>query len=145
MRDRIWQTVLCTAHAINTEEFQVFNGRQFGRAIKKVARVTLGAFGTFYLNAQAFEELGSPAAVEMLFDRGRRRIGLRPVPLMLKHAFKIVPHTSGGYHRLSASAFCHHHGIFFKGTLLFHDIRIDESNMMKLDLVTATIVTRGAR
>lgn len=129
----------------DTEEWQVFNGRQFGRTVKKVARVTLGAFGTFYLNAQAFVELGSPAAVELLFDIGRRRIGLRPVPLMMKHAFKIVPHTKGGYYRLSAAAFCHHHGIFFKGTLLFHDIRIDETNMMKLDLVTATIVTRGAR
>ena len=141
----MWQTVLCMRQAINTEEFQIFNGRQFGRTARKAARVTLGNFGTFYLNAQAFVELGSPAAVELLFDRGRRRIGLRPVPHTLPHAFKIVPHTSGGYHRLSASAFCHHHGIFFKGTLLFHDIRIDDSNMMKLDLVTATIVTRGAR
>ncbi|HMT07972.1 MAG TPA: hypothetical protein PKA82_08210 [Pyrinomonadaceae bacterium] len=133
------------AQAINIENFQVFNGRQFGRAAKNGVRVTLGNRGTFYLNAQAFVELGSPAAVELLFDIGRRRIGLRPVPHTLPHAFKIVPHTSGGYHRLSASAFCYHHGIFFNGTLLFHDIRIDESNMMKLDLVTATIVTRGAR
>lgn len=127
------------------EEFHVFTGKQYGRTAKKEARISLGAFGTFYLNAQAFAELGSPAAVEILFDIGRRRIGLRPAPPMLPHAFKIVPHTAGGYHRLSAAAFCHHHGIFFKGTLLFHDIRIDESGMMKLDLFSATVVTRGAR
>ncbi len=130
---------------LDKEEWHVFNGKQYGRTVKKEARVTLGCYGTFYLNSQAFIELGSPAAVEMLFDVGRRRVGLKPVPHMLPHAFKIVPHTKGGYHRLSAAAFCHHHRIFFKGTLLFHDIRIDDNGMMKLDLVNATIVTRGAR
>ena len=127
------------------EEWNVFTGRQFGRSAKKEARVTLGSFGTFYLNTPAFVEMGSPAAVELLFDAGRRRIGLRPVTPMLPHAFKIVPHTKGGYQRLSAAAFCHHHEIFFKGTLLFHDVRIDDSGMMTLDLVNATVVTRGAR
>ena len=130
---------------LNKEEWHVFNGKQYGRTVRKEARVTLGCYGTFYLNSQAFIELGSPAAVEMLFDVGRRRIGLKPVPPILPHAFKIVPHTAGGYHRLSAAAFCHHNDIFFKGTLLFHDIRIDDNGMMKLDLVNATIVTRGAR
>ncbi|MEQ1922959.1 MAG: hypothetical protein ABL952_10675 [Pyrinomonadaceae bacterium] len=107
--------------------------------------MTLGSFGTFYLNATAFAELGSPAAVELLFDTGKRRIGLRPIAPMAPHAFKIVPHTKGGYHRLSAAAFCHHHRIFYKGTLLFHGITIDETRMMRLDLVNTTIVTRGAR
>ncbi len=129
---------------MNREEWHTFTGRQYGRTVKKAARVTLGAFGTFYLNSQAFIEMGSPGAVEMLFDIGRRRIGLRPAPLMLPHAFKIVPHTKGGYHRLSAAAFCHHHEIYFKGTLLFHDIRINQG-MMTLDLVNATVVSRGAR
>ncbi|MBK7392993.1 MAG: hypothetical protein IPI64_06760 [Chloracidobacterium sp.] len=127
------------------EKWDVFTGKQYGRAVKKAARVTLGSYGTLYLNSQAFIELGSPAAVAMLFDTGRRRIGLRPVAPMAPHAFKIVPHTKTGYHRLSAAAFCHHHGIFHKGTLLFHDIRIDDNGMMRLDLVNTTIVTRGAR
>lgn len=127
-----------------TEEWSVFTGKQFGLVTKGV-RVTLGSFGTFYLNTAAFEKLGSPAAVEMLFDPGRRRIGLRPVAPIAKHAFKIVPHTKGGYHRLSAAAFCHHHGIFFKGTLLFNDITVDETNMMRLDLANSQVVTRGSR
>jgi len=37
--------------------------------------VTLGNFGTHYLNAQAYAELSSPAAVEMVFDRGRSGVG----------------------------------------------------------------------
>ncbi|MFM9905156.1 MAG: hypothetical protein ACKVQJ_11370 [Pyrinomonadaceae bacterium] len=127
------------------EEWHVFTGKQFGRTVKKQSRVTLGSFGTFYINAHAYAEWGSPAAVELLFDVGRRRIGLRPAPPILPHAFKIVPHTTGGYQRLSAAAFCHHHRIHFKGTLLFHDIRIEDSGMMTLDLVNTTIVTRGAR
>lgn len=130
---------------IDREEFHVFTGRQYGRTAKKEARVTLGSFGTFYMNAQAFAELGSPAAVEMSFDTGRRRIGLKPVNPLAPHAFKIVRHTRAGYHRLSAAAFCHHHRIYFKGTLLFQDIRIDENGMMKLDLIKTNIVTRGSR
>ena len=129
----------------NMTQWHIFNGRQYGRTVKKEARITLGNYGTFYLNAQAFSELGNPEAVEMMFDVGRRRIGLRPAHKMLPHAFKIVPHTRGGYQRLSAAAFCHHHRIFFKGTLLFHDIRIDDNGIMMLDLVNATIVGRGAR
>ncbi len=127
------------------EKWNVFTGKQYGHTVKKEARVTLGSYGTLYLNSQAFIELGSPAAVAMLFDTGRRRIGLRPVAPMAPHAFKIVPHTKTDYHRLSAAAFCHHHGIFHKGTLLFHDIRIDDNGMMRLDLVNTTVVTRGAR
>ena len=127
------------------EKWNVFTGKQYGRTVKKEARVTLGSYGTLYINSQAFIELGSPAAVELLFDTGRRRIGLRPVASMAPHAFKIVPHTKTGYHRLSAAALCHHHGIFHKGTLLFHDIRIDDNGMMRLDLVNTTVVSRGAR
>jgi hypothetical protein len=63
----------------------------------------------------------------LLFDAGRRRIGIRPVAPMAPHAFKIVPHTADNYHRLSAAAFCHHHQIYFKGTLLFHHL-LDFSN-----------------
>ena len=130
---------------MDREEWQVFTGRQFGRTPNKAARVTLGSFGTFYLNAKAFAELGSPAAVELFFDTGRRRIGLKPVAPIAPHAFKIVPHTKGGYYRLSAAAFCHHHGIFFKGTLKFNDITIDDSGMMRLDLIKTQLVTRGAK
>lgn len=130
---------------LDREEWQIFNGRQYGRGTKKEARITLGSFGTFYMNATAFAELGSPAAVEMLFDAGRRRIGLRPIAPMAPHAFKIVPHTKGGYYRLSAAAFCHHHGIFFKGTVLFNHVTIDETGMMRLDLINTQVVTRGAR
>lgn len=127
------------------EDWNVFTGRQFGYIARKEARVSLGNFGTFYLNGTAFAELGSPAAVELLFDSGRRRIGLRPVPPMAPHAFKIVPHTTGNYHRLSAAAFCRHHQIFFKGTLLFNEVRIDAQGMMRLDLLNTQIVTRGSK
>jgi hypothetical protein len=143
---RLWHIVSAMRQNIpDLDQWHIFTGKQYGRATKKEARVTLGSFGTFYLNEQAFVELGSPAAVELLFDVGRRRIGLRPVAPMAPHAFKILPHTKGNYHRLSAAAFCHHHRIFHKGTLLFHGITIDETGMIRLDLVNATVVTRGAR
>lgn len=108
--------------------------------------MTLGSFGVFYLRAIAFTELGSPVAVELLFDSGHRRIGIRPVAPMAPHAFKIVPHTMGGYQRLSAAAFCYHHSICYKGTLLFygHNDR-RHTGMMRLDLINTTVVTCSAR
>lgn len=143
-RGRSVVSLLNTMRLKETEEWDIFTGKQFGYVTKGV-RVTLGSRGTFYMNKAAFEALGSPVAVEMLFDTGRRRIGLRPVHPMSPHGFKIMPHSKGGYHRLSAASFCHHHSIFFKGTLLFHEVTIDDHGMMRLDLIKTQIVTRGAR
>ena len=81
----------------------------------------------------------------MMFDKNRRLIGIRPTISIQPHAFQIRQHSTGNYKRLSAAAFCRHHGLYFSGTLLFHNIRIDEKGIMMLDLVNATIVGRGAR
>jgi hypothetical protein len=126
-------------------EWEVFTGKQYGRIVRAEARVTLGQFGTFYLNKWAFAELGEPQAVEMLFDKTRRVIGLRPTAITNAYGFKIVPHSTGTHMRLSAAAFCRHHKMFFKGTILFNNVRVDENGIMMLDIVNATIVTRGSR
>ena len=50
--------------------------------------VTLQKRGTMSLNAAAFEALGEPEAVELLFDRGERLLGFRPVDPSAAHAYK---------------------------------------------------------
>src|SRR5882724_5089796 len=100
--------------------WETFEGRQHGQTARREARVTLGHKGTFYLNGIAYDALGAPAAVEMLYDGNRRIIGLKPIDPRKRNAFAIRPHgKSGNYKRISASAFCTHFRLRTDGTVLF--------------------------
>jgi hypothetical protein len=48
--------------------------------------------GQLSMNRSAYEALGSPEAVELLYSRKDRRIGIRPVDPGVPHAYK--PHTA---------------------------------------------------
>ena len=54
--------------------------------------VTVGKRGQLSLNRAAFEALGSPKAVELLYSRRERRIGIRAVDPEAAHAYR--PHTA---------------------------------------------------
>ncbi len=49
------------------------------RASREQPRVTVQASGVFGLNLAAWEALGRPARVELLFDRMSGAFGLRPI------------------------------------------------------------------
>ena len=108
-----------------SEEWEHFNGRQFGRKAREDVRVTLGKKGNIYLNGKAFEALGQPAGHGR--NDGRRN------------------HTAGNYKRISAAAFCQHFRIRPKATMLFQNVDIDNYGVMSLDLTNTITVTRGAR
>lgn len=97
-------------------------------------RVTLGR-NTFYLNGKAFEVLGSPAAVEMMFEGNERIIGLRPVDPTRRNAFRIRQHgKTGNYKRIPAAAFCRHIRLDTRETVLFNEPDIDNDGVLLLDL-----------
>ena len=50
--------------------------------------VTIQKRGTISLNRPALEALGEPAAVELLYDRDERLMGLRPVDPVASHAYR---------------------------------------------------------
>ena len=56
------------------EEWTVFEGRQY-RSKRDADLRDAGVRGTFYLNAKAFDALGSPEAVEMMFEGNTRTSG----------------------------------------------------------------------
>ncbi len=123
-----------------------FEGRQHRTLARREPRVTLGHKGTFYLNGIAYELLGSPAAVEMLFDGNRRIIGMRPIDPRKRNAFSVKHHGKGGsYKRISAAAFCRHFRLKTAETVLFEEIDVDNEGIMKLDLARVTRVGRGSR
>lgn len=115
-------------------QWEVFTGKASGRAVESEVRVTLGR-NTFYLNGKAFEALGSPGAVEMMFEGDERVIGLRPVDPGRRNAFRVRQHgNTGNYKRIPASVFCRHFRLDTRRTVLFDQPDIDNDGVMLLDL-----------
>jgi hypothetical protein len=74
--------------------------------------VTIQKRGTFSLNAPAYAGLESPEAVELLFDREERLIGIRKVDPSTEHAYMVRPLGRGGNNWLvSGRAFTVYYGI----------------------------------
>lgn len=75
--------------------------------------VTIHKRGTMSLNRPAYESIGFPASVELLFDRGAKMIGLREVPHDLPNAYHVrasTPSPSGPW-VISAIAFTKYYDI----------------------------------
>lgn len=73
--------------------------------------VTIQRRGTFSLNAQAYEGLGEPEAVELLYDREDRLIGVRKVSPDTRHAYAVRPLNRGRTWLFSGQAFLKWYGI----------------------------------
>src|SRR5947209_6574280 len=102
-----------------------FEGQQYRHRARREPRVTLGKKGTFYLNGDAFEVLGAPGAVELLYDGNRRIIGLKPTDPRKRNAFVVKQHGTGSYKRISAAAFCQHFRLRIDATYLFDGADVD--------------------
>jgi len=63
--------------AMISSQWTRFPGRQFSRNIADGIRVTMGPDGVIYMNAAAWDAMGRPEAVEMMYDKPRRVIGLK--------------------------------------------------------------------
>ena len=76
--------------------------------------LTIQRKGVFSLNRAAFEALGSPDAVELLYDSEARLIGLRKVDGGLEHAYAVRRLGRGGTEStflVSGTAFTNYYGI----------------------------------
>ena len=125
-------------------KWETFIGRPYGQRAAAGPRVTLGLKGVFYLNRRAFELVGEPKAVEMLFDGGQRLIGMRPSDPKKPNAFPIRLHSGGNYRRINAAAFCRHFRIRTEKTVLFERFQLVRG-VLTLDMEQTTVVSKGAR
>ncbi len=74
--------------------FEVF---QKGSApVSTVPSATIQKRGIISLNRAAFDLIGKPPAIELLWDNDRRVIGLRPAPLESPNAYPARPQSSSG-------------------------------------------------
>jgi hypothetical protein len=121
-----------------------FEGKPYTRN-DSIPRVTLGPQKAMLLNHAAFEMMGSPAAVELFFDAGLKRIGVKPTKPSHDHGFEVKQKKDSHYRVIYAGAFCNHFGLELERTVQFHDLEIDHDGILELDITTATRVRRGAR
>jgi hypothetical protein len=90
--------------------FESFSRRMV--PLQAVPHVTVQKRGTLSLNRSAFEALGAPDAVKLLYDRDARIIGLRAVPAADPDASLVRASSRGrGPWVVSAMAFTKFYGI----------------------------------
>lgn len=93
--------------------FETFRKRMV--PLTKAPYVTIQRRGTMSFNKSAYAALGSPEAVELLYDRDEQIIGVRPVDRSVEHAYPIRPSGGGkadpGSWMVSGRAFVQYYDI----------------------------------
>lgn len=90
------------------------NFEVFDRKSKPVATqplVTLQASGTFSMNRAAYEALGNPEAVDLLYDREERVVGFRAADKEDAHSYPIKPQQNSLNYQTAGRAFCTYYNI----------------------------------
>jgi hypothetical protein len=98
----------------------------------KTPSVTIQAKGIFSLNASAYAQLGSPEAVELLYDRDAHRIGLQPAPPTSPTAYPARPVGTGKTHLVVGATFLKYYSIPF-GVPTRYEVRV-EDGVLVIDL-----------
>ncbi len=75
--------------------------------------------GAIALNREAFDALGCPESVELLFDPQQRIIGFHKVPSGNSLGTAVTTHASGSTYLVNARAFCVFYGIDLSEARLF--------------------------
>lgn len=73
--------------------------------------ITIQARGTCSANRAAFEALGSPEGIKLLYDKKRRVIGIRPADPKERNAYAMRKQPASDSYLFSGTAFANHNGI----------------------------------
>jgi hypothetical protein len=96
-------------------DFEVFRDRGTRRR-DALPSVTLQTKGVIALNSAAYEALGSPEAVELLYAPQAKTIGVRKADPSLAHAYKPRQQKGGHMRSVAAQAFLRHYDIQVNST-----------------------------
>ncbi len=92
--------------------------RKSNMSLKSAPHVTIQKRGTISINKSAYLAIDSPKAVELLYDRTRRIIGLRPTEPSDENSYAVRPAASAsGPFIISAMAFTRFYDIDTSATL----------------------------
>ena len=120
-------------------EWQEFFGSANERLRTRV-RVTLNARGVLLLNRCAFEAIGSPGAVTLLYDAHDRTIGLREVDPAAPNAFPVKRKDTFHNYTVHTSPLCKHYRLFPTRTVRFNKPEIDNQGVLVLELGDTTAI-----
>jgi hypothetical protein len=84
--------------------FEVFKRRSRPRS--SLPTVTLQRRGTFSVNQHTLDALGKPENVELLYDRQRNVMAIRPVSAENQDAYPLRKQSSGATWLIAGTAFC---------------------------------------
>ena len=108
-------------------------------------RVTLDSRGVLLLNKLAYDALGMPSAVKLLYDEDRRVIGLKPEDIRRANAFPVKLKDKYHNRRISISPFCKHFGLDIRRTILFNEVDFNNDGVMKLELNKTITIGKAER
>lgn len=88
-------------------------------SLKADPHITLHKRGTISLNRSAYLALDAPNSVELLYDRDRSIVGLRPVDARAENSYQVrsTSRSSGGPWVISAMAFTKFYDIDIRTSL----------------------------
>lgn len=106
--------------------------------------VSISPAGTILLSRNAFEALGEPTHVVLLWDAETDAIGIRPVTANTVNAFQVYATNRSGAYRFHALRFLIKYDIKLEFTVRFPNARI-ENGVLVLELATRVRSYRAVR
>jgi hypothetical protein len=101
--------------------------------------VSLSPAGKLSINRIAYERMGEPQAVNLLFDAVNNRIGLKPTIRSGRNAYPVTRLTAKGRRAVYGHRLLVENGIDLSATVRFYDAEIDQDGILILDLRTARV------
>jgi hypothetical protein len=92
----------------NLVSWETFDRKSKPRVNEKL--VTLQAAGTFSMNEAAYEALGHPGQVDLLYAPENQMVGFRPAEGS-PHSYPVKQQPNGRSFQTGGRAFCTHYGI----------------------------------
>lgn len=113
-----------------------------GRGLAEI-RVSLNPRGVFTLNQFAFDELGKPDNVVLMYDTDDHLIGITGTDEKVDYAIKVRRQGENKSYLIGGRAFTQYYGIDLGETVRFNDARV-EQGMLILDPKKVTpIASKG--
>jgi hypothetical protein len=96
---------------------------------------SINRYGDIVISRRTHERCGAPEAYQLLYDRERDVIGLRPArPEKDKHAYPARPRGRHGGRRIRGHRMLREFGVRLAATHVFHECQVDNSGVLILDL-----------
>jgi hypothetical protein len=121
--------------------FEVFTGRN-KPASNKTMRVSLNKRGAISFNHAAFVGMGEPKAVELLYDKETKAIGVRASTEEARHAYPVRSQGNSKSYLIGAVAFTQYYDIKPESTIAFDPLV--EDGVMVLEFSKAVNVAQRA-